>query len=383
MDTFLFWLAVVTLVGVGLMTIEFAIGNRALRHLAQCPPWAGDRAPKVSIIVAARNEERKIAAGVRSLLQQDYPDYDVVAVDDRSTDKTGEILDQLAAAHPHLRVVHVRELPAGWLGKTHAQHRAAAAADGQLLLFTDADVVMESTVLRRAVRQLTEQGLDHLAIAPRLAMPGTVLTMFGGTFALFFGMYAKPWKARDPRSGRHVGIGAFNLIRAEVYRAVGGHRPIALRPDDDMRLGRLIKRNGYRQDLVLGDGLIQVEWYSHLGELVRGLEKNAFAGVNYNPLLVLAGAVAQLLVFIWPVVALVVTDGTVAVLNAAILLVLLGFYADNSRAHGLPAWHGVALPLTTLLFQYIVWRAMILTYYRDGIDWRGTHYSLKELRANQ
>lgn len=384
MATILFWLALVTLAAVGLAAIEFAIGNRRLGHLRDCPPPDGQAAafPKVSIVVAARNEERKIADGVRSLLVQDYPDYDVIAVDDRSTDGTGTILDQLADAHPHLRVQHIDALPGGWLGKNHAQHQAAAAADGELILFTDADVVMDPTVLRRAVRHLQEQQLDHLAIAPRLAMPGTLLTMLGGTFALFFGFYAKPWKARDPRSPRHIGIGAFNLIRTAVYRAIGGHQPIALRPDDDMQLGRLIKRHGHRQDVLLGDDLIHVEWYASLGELVRGLEKNSFAGVNYNPWLVLAGGLVQVLVFVWPLAALLVTAGTTWGLNLGILLLLFGLYADNSRTHGLPAWHGLALPLTTLLFQYIIWRAVLLTYCRGGIDWRGTHYALDDLRAN-
>ena len=149
MATILFWLALVTLAAVGLAAIEFAIGNRRLGHLRDCLPLDGhaDPAPKVSIVVAARNEERKIADGVRSLLVQDYPDYDVIAVDDRSTDGTGTILDQLADAHPHLRVQHIDALPGGWLGKNHAQHQAAAAADGELILFTDADVVMDPTVI--------------------------------------------------------------------------------------------------------------------------------------------------------------------------------------------------------------------------------------------
>ena len=168
---------------------------------------------------------------------------------------------------------------------------------------------MEHSVISRAVAYLHRKEIDHLAITPQLRMPGLVLGMFGGAFALFFGLYAKPWKARDPKSPRHIGIGAFNLVRADAYRAIGGHRAIAMRPDDDMKLGKLIKMHGFHQDLVLGDGLITVEWYSSVGELIRGLEKNTFAGVEYNLGIVVASSIAQLVVFIWPLVALTLTHG--------------------------------------------------------------------------
>ena len=282
MGPFLFWLAVLTLLFVLAVTIEFAIGNRSLRRLKSLPPFTGDKAPKVSVIVAARNEARKIERGLRSLLAQDYPNLEFIVVNDRSTDETRAILNRMAEENPRLYVLHVTELPGGWLGKTHALHCGADQATGELLLFTDADVVMERSVISRAVGYIRRANIDHVAVAPQPQMPGTFLNMFGGAFALFFGMYAQPWKASNPKSPRHIGIGAFNLVRAEAYRAIGGHRPIAMRPDDDMKLGKLLKKSGYRQDLVLGGEMITVEWYSSLGELVKGLEKNSFAGVEYN-----------------------------------------------------------------------------------------------------
>ena len=262
MATSLFWLAVVTLLLVLATTIEFAIGNRSLSRLGDLPPFTGSSAPKVSVIIAARNEARNIERGLKTVLAQDYPNIEFIVVDDRSTDETGCILDRIAGTEPRLHVAHVTDLPGGWLVKTHTLNFGAERATGELLLFTDADVVMEHSVISRAVGYLLRHQIDHLAITPQLQMPGTLLSMFGGAFALFFGLYAKPWKARDPNSPRHIGIGAFNLVRAEVYRAVGGHRAIAMRPDDDMKLGKLIKKHGFRQEMVIGDGLITVEWYS-------------------------------------------------------------------------------------------------------------------------
>ena len=383
MSSFLLWLAVVTLLSVLTMIVEFAMGNRSLCHLTRIPPLTGTDLPEVSVIVAARNEARKIEKGLQSILAQDYPNLEFIVADDRSTDETGRILDRLADQNPRVHVVHITELPKGWLGKNHALHFGAERATGELLLFSDADVVMKRSVISRAVGYLQREKLAHLAITPQLQMPGTLLSMFGGAFALFFGMYAKPWKARDPKSPRHIGIGAFNLVRAEAYRAVGGHRPIAMRPDDDMKLGKLIKKHGFRQDMVLNDGLITVEWYSSVGELIHGLEKNSYAGLEYNLAAVVGASIAQLTAFIWPLLALVFTHGATWWLNAAVIVSLLVLYVDNAHCHKAKRWHCAGFPVTVLLFQYIVWRATLMTLVNRGIDWRGTHYSLQELKANR
>src|SRR6266404_2535720 len=383
MSLFLFCLAAVTLLLVLATAVEFAIGNRSLPRLGTIAPFQGSQPPKVSVIVAARNEARNIEAALRSILAQDHPNLEFVVIDDRSADETGAILDSLVNRDTRVRVVHITELPKGWLGKNYAQHFGAQRATGDLILFTDADVVMERSVISRAVAHLQREGIDHLAITPHLQMPGTLLHMFGGAFALFFGLYAKPWKARDPKNPRHIGIGAFNLVRTEAYRAIGGHRAIAMRPDDDMKLGKLLKKHGFHQDLVLSDGLITVEWYSSLGELIHGLEKNTFAGVEYNLAVVVTSSIAQLVVFIWPVVALALTRGPTWWLNLAIVGSLAVLYMDNAYCHGAKRWHCVGFPVTALLFQYIIWRATLLTLVNDGIDWRGTHYSLPELKANK
>lgn len=383
MSVFLFWLAVVTLLLVLATTVEFAIGNRSLSRLESIAPFQGSDPPKVSVIVAARNEVRKIEAALRSILAQDYPSLEFIVVDDRSTDETAVILDRLANEDPRMHVVHIVELPKGWLGKNHAQHFGAQRATGELILFSDADVMMERSVVSRAVTYLHREEIDHLAITPNLQMPGLLLGMFGGAFALFFCMYAKPWKARDPKSPRHVGIGAFNLVRTEAYRAIGGHQLIAMRPDDDMKLGKLLKKHGFHQDLVLGDGLITVEWYSSLGELIRGLEKNTFAGVEYSLATVVIFSIAQLIVFIWPLIALILTRGAIWWLNLAIVGSLAVLYMDNAHCYRAKRWHCVGFPVTALLFQYIIWRATLKTLMNDGIDWRGTHYSLSELKANK
>lgn len=367
------------------MAILFATGLRgalSLRRLHEVQPVPDAEAPPVSVVIAARDEERDVERALASVLAQRYGPLEVVVVDDRSADATGAILDRMAAADPRLRVVHVAELPPGWLGKNHALHVGAAGARGEYLLFTDADVVMEPDAVARAVAYARGHGIDHLAAGPRVEMPSLPLRVFVVLFTLFFSIAFRPWKVRDPRSPAHIGVGAFNLVRTAAYRAAGGHRPIAMRPDDDLKLGKLMKKHGFRQDFVVATESLRVEWYRTFGELVRGLMKNGFAGVDYRLRLVVAATVAQLLVFVLPWAAVWFTGGAAQLLFGAAVALAFGMYAGAARAQGVSPLYGLLFPVATLAFLYIVWRAAIVTLARGGIEWRGTHYPLDELRAN-
>ena len=381
--TILFWVAAATLILTMLAALDLIVGNRsvgALRDESPAPPPAPRR---VSIIVAARNEQRNIREALQSLLQLGYPAYELIVVDDRSEDETGRILDEMAAADSRLRVIHVELLPPGWLGKNHALWTGSLRADGELLLFTDADIVMEPTVVTRAVAYLTRNRLDHLAATPSLRMPTTFLGMFGAAFIVFFSLFSRPWKARDPKSSCHIGIGAFNLVRAAAYRQVGGHETIRLRPDDDIKLGKIIKRAGLRQDVAYAPEFLAVEWYASLREVVRGLEKNAFSGADYNIALVLAGALLHTLCSIWPFAAIFLTGGAVRGLYLVTAALTLLVVADSARFHHSRPWYAVGYPLTSALFVFILLRTMLLNLWQGGIYWRGTFYSLAELKANR
>ena len=373
-------LAVVSAVGWTALGVWLAVGNRRMDFLREEPPLDREDLPSTSVVIPARNEERKIEPALRSVLEQDYGPLEVVVVDDRSTDDTGRILDRLAGEYDPLSVLHVEHLPEGWLGKNHALHRGAERATGDLLLFTDADVVMRPDVLRRSVGYLERRGLDHITVIPDLEMPGRLLEAVTGTFKMLFGIYFRPWAAADPESDRYVGTGAFNLVRASAYRDVGGHDPIALRPADDLKLGRLLKRSGHAQAAVFGTGLLSVEWYSSLPDLVRGLDKNAFAVAGYSLTRVAVGSVGLLLYLTWPAVAVVVGDGAVRWTNAAVVAVLSLMYADTSRFYGHSPWHGPAVPLTSLLMAFIGWRSALKAVVTRSITWRETEYPLDRLR---
>ncbi len=383
MPTFLFGLAVVTVAVFVAVALEVFFGVRSIRHLHAVPPIVPKPAPKVSIVIPARNEEKRIEEALHSVLAQDYAPLEFILVDDRSEDRTGAILDRMAAADPRLQVVHVAELPPGWMGKNHALHLGAHRADGEILLFTDADIVMDPTTLRRAVAYFLEQSLDHLTAAPWVRMPGLLLESFVGTFALFFALFTRPWKIKDPKSTKHLGIGAFNLVRASVYKALGGHAPIALRPDDDLKLGKLFKKNGHRQEFVYAKELIQVQWYDSVKELIHGLEKNSFAGLEYRVGAVAASVTAVVVLHLWPWVAVFVTDGPTRWLNAAVIAIILLLCWWNAPLAGVRRWLGIFYPVATALFAYIIVRSTVLTLRQGGVRWRGTLYPLAALKANK
>ncbi len=362
---------------------EVVRGNRRLRWLARLDAPKPATWPKVSVVVAARNEAATIEAAMPTLLALDYPEWELIAVNDRSEDATGAILDRLAAAHPRLKVLHVTDLPAGWIGKNHALADGAAAATGDWILFTDADVHFQPDVLRRAVGYARAQTLDHLAAVPRLSEGGHWLGICVNAFSFAFTAGIRPWKIPDPRSRAHGGVGAFNLVRASTYRKLGGHVPIHLRPDDDIKLGKLMKSGGF-SEFVLGTGALSVAWYASVSEMIRGLTKNAYAGADYRFWVPPLGALLVLLGYLWPLVAVFVTTGPERWCYAGAVAVMLALGCDQVRfAGGRQAWHGLLLPFGMAAFSYMLLRSQFITIVQGGITWRGTFYPLRDLKRNR
>jgi cellulose synthase/poly-beta-1,6-N-acetylglucosamine synthase-like glycosyltransferase len=381
------WILIVHAALAALMSLFIALllaySDRCIKRLIDCPLPDSNDLPRISLIAAAKDEERNIERAVRSLMQIDYPNLQITLVNDRSRDRTGEILARLGQEFPQLNVVTITELPSGWLGKNHALQLGAEHSDGEWLLFTDADIFFESTALRRAIHYALTNQIDHLAATPDVQMNSWLLHAFVVTFSIYFTLFVKPWRVRDPRYPQHVGIGAFNLIRAQVYRDIGRHEPIRMRPDDDMKLGKLVKKTGHRQDVVHGTGLIEVEWYSSLREIIVGLEKNAFAGVDYRIGLTVVSSIYSLTFNVWPYLAVWIVPGPARWLYLAAVMLQLIVAARFALSMKLPISTALGFPLTVSIFTFIQWRSMILTFWRNGIRWRDTHYSLAELRANK
>ncbi|GAB4457984.1 MAG: glycosyltransferase family 2 protein [Armatimonadaceae bacterium] len=374
---------------------EYTRGVRQGKSLRQQQPYpkpspAGGvpaEVPSLSVLIAACNEEEKLPTAFRSLLAQEYPgSFEIVVVNDRSTDRTGAILDALTAeaqeSHPdkNVLVLHNRHLPTGWLGKTHAQYQAAKRANGEWLLFTDADIVFEETALSRAVRFAETEKVDHLVTFMNLDLRGFWENVFGLGFSFLFFMRFRPWQVRNPKSSAYLGVGGFNLVRRYAYDGMGTHRAIALEVADDMELGRQLKRNGYVSEVVDADGLISVRWQEGLDGLMGGLVKNAYAGLNYSPLQVVS-ATGQLLAGIWvPIMGTILAKGKARTGYGIATAILLGLASFHARAGKIPPAYGLTLPISTLLLIVVMWRSMFVTEKNGGITWRGTFYPLETLR---
>jgi hypothetical protein len=249
-------------------------------------------------------------------------------------------------------------------------------------LFTDADVHFAPGTLQRAIAYARAQTLDHLAAVPRLTDGNHWLGICVNAFSVAFTVGIRPWRINDPRSRAHGGVGAFNLVRTSTYRKLGGHVPIHLRPDDDIKLGKLMKSGGF-SDFALGDGAISVRWYANVREMIQGLTKNAYAGADYRWWVPPLGATLLLGGYLWPLVALFVATGPAWWCYLATVVVMLGLGCDQTRFGGGRWWYGLFLPAGMAVFSFILLRSMIVTHWTGGITWRGTFYPLAHLKNNR
>ena len=381
--TLLFWLAVISLLLTVGCTLEIVLGMRRMTHIGDVPPIQQKNVPKVSVIIPACNEAATIGPALRSLLAMDYADLEVIVVNDRSTDETGAVLHGIQKEYPRLQTRQIFQLPKGWLGKNHALQNGAEHARGEYLLFTDADIIMEKTAVARAISHMLENRLDHVSMFFKNIAPGGLLNALfldvGAGLMLLF----KPWKAKDPNSRRYIGVGAFNLVKASAYSAIGGHRSIALHPIDDVMLGKVIKHHGLSQDCLLGHNFVQVKWYATVREFINGCMKNGFALYNYSVFKVLFGVLFVFTLNILPLWAFFFTSGITRGLFGAVIIIRILSYVHGFSNIGVNPWYSIWSVVTPYVNIYISIKAAVITTRNKGIVWRGTFYSLDELKTNR
>jgi hypothetical protein len=225
--------------------------------------------------------------------------------------------------------------------------------------------------------------LDHLTLPPEIVCRSVLLRSFVAAFTLVFEMTQRPWRVGDPQAHEHVGVGAFNLMRKDAYERSGTHRAIRMRPDDDMKLAKLLKRHGFRQGVAYGEGLLSVEWHQTLPDAVRGLSKSMFSSLDYRIGATVAGVLMLLLTNVLPVFALFsrYMTGTLCRLNFLSTFLL---YAYRARHFGdnTPWWYAMLHPFGICVFIYAMLRSLSTTLVKGGIDWRETRYPLSELKDN-
>jgi len=369
----------------------FAYFSWALKQLpfferqTAAPPG---RWPRLSVIVPACNEAAHLESAARTILDQDYPQLEVILVDDRSNDGTGALIDLLARDDARVKAIHIDRLPDGWLGKVHALHQGVERAEGEWLLFTDADVHFAPTTLRRAIAYVIHQQADHLTLIPRTIQTGFWLDVAVRTFGLLFLLGTGAATVNRAGSRAFVGIGAFNLVKAETLSRTPGLEWLRLEPGDDVGLGMLIKQAGGITRLAFAQNDLSVEWYASVPAMFRGLEKNLFGpGCDYRwwRLVAQIVAIVSFVVAPWLMIGLGVMKGNpgLIVIGCAAVAAHI-FFALLSPAERRQEIYSLLLfPAGLLMIAVMLWRAGYKCLKNDGVDWRGTHYPLAQLRAGQ
>ena len=360
--------------------IELGRGVPSMLSLARFPPLQDSQCPAVSILVAARDEAEKLPGALETFLALDYPNYEVVAVNDRSVDATGSILHAAARDDSRLKLVSIDSLPSGWLGKPHALQQAYEKSTGAWLVLTDADVHFRSDLLRRALALAEENNLGHLTLLGHARMFNVGEKIVMTFFSLGFLMGIRPWRVNDPRSPVYAGVGAFQLIRRSAYEKMGTHRRLAMEVVDDMKLGKLAKEAGVRSGVARGGDAVSVHWHAGIGNIILGTTKNFFATTAFRVKIVALQILGLALAFIFPILALPFAHGWGRVFDLVGIALPVIAMGGVCREFGVSLLYALTYPAGALIFIWMLARSTIVTLWKGGIEWRGRFYPLDELK---
>ena len=380
-----------TAVFIGGLFIVYWLHNQFHLDIVVTPVKPPTDAPLISVCVPARNEERNIARCVEALLAQDYPNFEVVVLDDRSTDRTPEILGELASQYYKLKVVPGADLPPGWAGKPHALFQAASAARGlpeAWLCFVDADTFLSPNTLSACYVKAIETRADMFTIMTfqilgsfweKVVMP-IVMTALSVGFS--------PRKVNDPNSKDAIANGQFILIKRSVYDAIGGHERVKDQIVEDKAISEQVKWNGFRLIVADGSAVARTRMYTSLTEMWEGWTKNIFLGLSDRPSLMILGVFGAILLWItalilplWPVLGIFwyVQGGgwlALSVILQSLLFLSIVIYARARVAAGMDIspWYALTLPLGAALFAAMMFTSTWKILSGKGVTWKGRMY---------
>ena len=259
----------------------------------------------VSIIIAARNEEEKIARCISSLIAQSYQNIEILVVDDNSTDKTSSIAAEFEGKDPRVHTISPGAKPQRWVGKSWPCERGFQVSKGELLLFVDADSVFEPKAVEYSVKCLHYGSIDMLSISPRVNLTGiwakATLPLVSAGINLLYPMK----KVNDPKSRRAYVFGTFILVKKSVYAAIGGHEAIRERIVEDAAIAQLAKSKGYKLRVMIGDGLVTTDWEHEFSSIYRGMERVFSDSIRSYGLVSLLDAVLVFFLGLYPIVFIV------------------------------------------------------------------------------
>ncbi len=364
---------------------------RAIYHFISIPllkqftPQEPQYWQKLSVVIPARNEPEILEQAVITLLTQDYPNLELILINDRSTDNTGSIIDRMAAQDSRILPIHINSLPAGWLGQVHAMHIATEKVSGEWMLLTDAAIHFQPGSLRKVVALCLEQQIDHLAIFHKHYQQSFWQQVLNAALEIVSLLQIKAADIGKPASDRYPGTGAFALVRKSVFDRTEGFNWLRMEVSNDLGLGLMMNRAGGKGKLIFAKDEIGLAWYESLPAMVRGLEKHLFgliAQFSYSKIILSALSI-WLLIIGWGVAFLhheipyLWTLGVVAYLSLVLYALIRSV---RLKLELLPV---LLMPIGQFMLSIIYLRSAILCWQRQGIVWADTIYPLESLRAGQ
>ncbi|HEY0386429.1 MAG TPA: glycosyltransferase family 2 protein [Pyrinomonadaceae bacterium] len=377
------WANLVLWLVAALLTVRGLRRQRPIAVSAAAVKLRAEDAPFVSVLVPARNEEgRVLSACLRSILAQDYGRFEVVAVDDRSTDGTGSILHAIERADARLTVIDGQEPPRGWLGKPHALQQALDRAQGEWVLATDADMIFEGAALRTAIAHALEHRYDALTMIPHIICLTFWERVFMPIFGWFMVMVAPVERVNNPRARGAMGVGGFFLIRRAWLRKVGEYGALRAEVAEDLRLAELLKDAGARLRIEYAPQLISTRMQPTFGEIWEGFTKNLFAGAKFNLFWTIAGGIGILLFTVAPVLvavlcALALWIGAAGewqqLLWPSLLVwaIEVATFAIINFSWSVPVAYALTVPLGHALFVAILFNSAFRIATGSGVTWKG------------
>ena len=391
-----------TAIFIGGIFIVYWLHNQYHLDIVVTPTPPPTNAPLISVCVPARNEERNIRACVESILAQDYPNFEVIILEDRSTDATGEILRDLFMESdsllsdpkeqaPSLQIISGSDLPKGWAGKPHALFQTSKAARGEWLCFVDADTFLSPSTLSSCYAKALETDADMFTILTfqimgsfweKVVMP-IVMTALSVGFS--------PRKVNDPKSKDAIANGQFILIKRSVYDAIGGHESVKDQIVEDKAISEQVKWNGYRLIVANGYSIVKTRMYTSLPEMWEGWTKNIYLGLSDRPSLMLLGVfgafillVVSLFLPLWPLLGIFwyLQGGSwlaLAVIFESLILWTIVIYvrARVAIGMGISAWYAFTVSLGAAVFAAMMITSTWKVISGKGVIWKGRIYTQK------
>jgi chlorobactene glucosyltransferase len=352
---------------------------RILRKLGSYPSPL--QYPFISVLVPARNEEENIGGCIRSLLNQDYPNFEVIVLDDNSTDRTWRILNELSAKNNKLRILKGEPLPDGWFGKHWACHQLSQNADGEVFLFTDADTRHNPNSLKDGIAGMIAEKADLITAFPReetISWGELIMVPLFPWFILCFLPLIVAYRTQSPAFS--AAIGQFLMISREAYKKIGGYEAIRQEAVDDVALARNIKANGLRWRMSLGYDQLYCRMYHGFREAYSGFTKNLFAGFGYKILTFTFVWLCIGTAFLEPIVVLFLaiigvesSFLTLALAGIGVLVSLLIWGASHWR-FGFPIYMTFLYPISVMLLLIIAFSSMIFAL-TGKAGWKGRYFT--------